>query len=691
MTISRLAIDVPYLLRMKGAESSHDLWMSISNDEAYRLQVWMEAASGKWTHLMDDDSPETWRTAQLTVRALERSVSILNYLLTSEVATPGDVKVLKGWLNSTDSSMFQQERTIVISMLQSLFEYLLGMGSAEERAGGRVLNELVVLKTEEPYHLRWPGHTFDVFVSYKHVRDGERAASLAGCLRTLGLECWLDRVQLKLDPGLVMVDLLLKRWLREALTASTCTVFFETALEAIADEDFRGNHVAFNWQVFEHRYARNVAYVRPSKSQVYFKDGRTLAWTTIPELAELIAGHVRGLPATSQADIQSPDEQVDLTCAVKNLQQHGRAYNSGLHSTTPLAALALLAPQTIDQNINESAPGADDVLLALARYDARTATALLSAGIDLYAMFAAGSKILGGRWSDSGTYRWADALGPDYGHRQLPAVLTETDLLNGLATQVVSGAGAIRKLLQRTFRLTHNTWTPEQVDEAVQQTATQLIACSAENECIHSCRHGRHGWLILRAGNTLRAVPVVRHGVYQLAEDCQPLPQNAAVYVRQTRYLFPEHVIADIEDTINDGRQELFDRALERYPEFALTFTGTPASCTVHILAGADDDISLLLLDAGEIRAVSCATESSPPSDAAHLAEVLRRLRPSVESSSRWNWPIAKAHTLDGVLIADKCTLRPAGPELSELGLLADVLSPLLRYHHVRELDYDDF
>ena len=640
---------------------------------------------------MDDNSPETWQTAQLTVRALERSVSILNYLLTSEVATPRDVKVLKTWLNSTDPSMFQQERTIVMSILQSLFEDLLGMGSGEERAGGRVLNELVVLKSEEPYHLRWPGYTFDVFVSYRHLRDGERAASLADCLRTLGLECWLDRVQLKLDPGLVVVDLLLKRWLREALTASTCTVFFETALEATADEDFRGNHVAFNWQVFEHRYARNVAYVRPGKCQVYFEDGRTLEWTTIPELAQLIAGHVRGLPAREQADIQSPDEQVDLTRAVKNLQQHGREYNSGFHSTTPLAALALLAPRTIDQNMNESAPGADDVLIALARYDARTATALLSAGIDLYAMFAVGSKILRGRWSDSSTYRWADVLGRSHGYRQVPEVFTETDLFNGLAAEVASGPGAMRKLLQRTLRLTHNTWAPDQIDQAVQQTATQLIACSAENERIHPCRHGRHGWLILRAGDTLRAVPVVRDGVYQLAEDCQPLPQNAAVYVRQTRYLFPEYVIADIEEAINDGRPELFDRALERHPEFALTVTGTPAPCTVHILAAADDDISLLLLDADEIRAVACAAESSPPSNAAHLAEVLRRLRPSAESSSRWRWPIAKAPTLDGVLIVDQCTLRPEGPELSELGLLADVLSPLLRYHHVRELDYDDF
>jgi hypothetical protein len=216
----------------------------------------------------------------------------------------------------------------------------------------------------------------------------------------------------------------------------------------------------------------------------------------------------------------------------------------------------------------------------------------------------------------------------------------------------------------------------------------KLIAWSAEDDNTRSCRHGRHGWLIVRAGDGVRAVPVVRHGVYRLAAECEPLPQNAAVYVRQTRHLFPEHVIAGIEDAIN---QKSFDRALEHHPEFALTFTGTPTPCTVHILAAADDEPSLLLLDADKVRAAACAPAPSPPPDAAHLAELVGRLRPAQIRSSRRLWPVGPAQALDGVLIADQCALPAAEPEVPALGLVADVLSPLLRYQHVRELDYDDF
>ena len=576
-------LDVPRLQRMQDAKSGNDLWMNINNDEAHRLQVWMQLASGKWTPLMGDESRETWQLAQTTVKALERVLLILNYLLASPVSSFSDVENLTAWFEAALPSTFYLEKEIAISILRSLGMEMVGMGSGKERAGGRELNELVILRTNEAYSPRWSGRTFDVFVSYKHVRYAEHAASLVSYLEALGLECWFDRAQLRLISGTVVVAPLRKRWLREALAASTCTVFFETALEATADNDFRGNQIAFNWQVYEHRYARNVAYIRPEKGELYFKDGGIVTWGTTPELAQLIAGHVRGLPSSRRVDAEPPEEEADLACAVNDLQQQGHEYSPSFNSATPLTAMAMLAPVTVSAGLAESRPYADDVLLALARYDPKAALALQSAGIDLLAMLAVGSKVQRGRWSDSSTYRWADVLGYNY-RPPLPTVFTEIDLFKGLAANVASGAGKAQKLLQLTLRFMHKTWTEDETDQEVQRIAHELIPYSPEDEQSLVCRHGRHGWFIVRSGDALRAVPVVRYGALELNTDCRPLPVNAAVFVQQTRYLFPKYVMTDAEGILNgDLEQEPFDRLLERRPELALTFTGTPVPCTGYL------------------------------------------------------------------------------------------------------------
>ena len=693
MAVLRYAVDIPNLQRMRDAVSSNDLWRSISNDEVHRLQVWMHEASGKWATLMSDHSPETWQTAQATIRALEGAVLSINYLLgVVPLADPGDVRVLEAWFSKATSSTFPQEGKIALSILQSLGLEIIGFGSGKERAGGRELNELAVLRSEKPYSLRWPSRTFDVFVSYKHLRDGERAATLADSLGALGLECWLDQVQLRLDPGSVVVDLLLKRWLREALTASRCTVFFETALEATADEDFRGKRVAFNWQVYEQRYARNIVYIRPTRGELYFDDGTTLNWSTVPELARLVAEHVHGLPPVDLPDAQPLHEQADLARAVADLRRYGHDYSPAFRTATPLASLALLAPRTIDAGVGEGGPGADDVLLALARYDPRSAMMLQSAGIDLHALFAAGSKILQGRWSDPSRYRWADVLGQDGGAHQLAAVFTETDLLKGLARGVLSGTGEARRLLEVTLRYVHRTWAQDEIDQAVQRAAEQLIAGSSENENAVACRHGRHGWIILKTTDALRAVPVARYGVFRLAADCRSLPQEVAIYIRQARYLFPGHVVAEVDENLNSTvAQDSFDELIERRPEFAVTFTGTPAPCTVHILTATDDDVALLALDASEIRIGTCAPEPSPPPHGADLIRALTRLESSGNSPLESRWPIETAPRLHGALISEPCMLLAAEPELSEFELLAKIVSPLRRYQHLRELEYDDF
>jgi hypothetical protein len=43
------------------------------------------------------------------------------------------------------------------------------------------------------------------------------------------------------------------------------------------------------------------------------------------------------------------------------------------------------------------------------------------------------------------------------------------------------------------------------------------------------------------------------------------------------------------------------------------------------------------------------------------------------------------------VLISEPCKLLITKPELTELALLTEVLSPLWRYLSLRELEYDDF
>jgi hypothetical protein len=123
----------------------------------------------------------------------------------------------------------------------------------------------------------------------------------------------------------------------------------------------------------------------------------------------------------------------------------------------------------------------------------------------------------------------------------------------------------------------------------------------------------------------------------------------------------------------------------------ALTFTGAPAACTVHLLATAGSDLPLMLLDADEVRAETCAPKVSGPPRAAHLAEMIGRLHGLGNGARQSRWPVEPAPTVPGVLIAEPCTLTATQPELSALGLLAEVISPLWRYQHARELTYDDF
>ena len=68
-----------------------------------------------------------------------------------------------------------------------------------------------------------------------------------------------------------------------------------------------------------------------------------------------------------------------------------------------------------------------------------------------------------------------------------------------------------------------------------------------------------------------------------------------------------------------------------------------------------------------------------------------RQLHSSRDGKLEAHWPTGEAQTLHGVLISEPCKLLTTKPELTELALLTEVLSPLWGYLSLRELGYDDF
>ena len=103
----------------------------------------------------------------------------------------------------------------------------------------------------------------DIFISYKHRRFYKTVKTLEGFLGELQVRTWLDQNKIAQNETLPRDEL--KRIIKTAVKKSRLTVFYETYDQLEIGHNSKP-HTAFNWQIFERQYAKEVLFVIPKSS-----------------------------------------------------------------------------------------------------------------------------------------------------------------------------------------------------------------------------------------------------------------------------------------------------------------------------------------------------------------------------------------------------------------------------------------
>jgi hypothetical protein len=692
MLNDRIVVSVPGLSKMTKARSSRDLYDDLGNDELWDFSSLVEELTGNTIGSAGAEPPEAWTAVRRLISALGQSTGMLNLLLALEPSSdPQAIARLQEWLRQYQGSDLDLQVQIAHRVLAGLLQ-LLARGDGLPRDGGLGLR-FVTFHREALEPDPWAGETYDVFISYKHSMYRNEAEYLYNALTKRGLKCWLDRHELAINTGRI-ADSKLTRKLRYALQAAQCTLFFETVAEATVDANFRGRHTAKSWQAFEHRNANDLMYVRSTpRHEIELNwGGRKVEWRNLDDVVDVVQLRSESWqgqdPRASDGRFWAPVREPDLSQAVTQLGAAAEEYFEASIEVAPLAALALLAPGDDEHGYRPAL--ASDVFVFALRYDPFSALVVEHAGLDLYKLFAVGTTVNNHRWSAHHSRLLTDLFGSDPGSpfRQRIAQkgkLDSRDVLRGIIEAGDANSFG-SELLTSTLRYMHGATSNEEVHAAREQLSSMISQADVQQP------PGAHGWLFLSTEAGWRTHPVVTGGRHGLAP--QPgLPDTAAVLCRQSRRVYPDELVAELDELVNG---ELPDHALDRLlterPELALTFSGRLwVSQTLELLPGDETPMFLYNLNAthraGEHPAQSGSVTGSKLRAALQAALATAELIQYQDVGG----PFHDRRPQPAVLLAGHLDGGNPTDRLLFLTLCTTVLRPLWEYQSVRDLDFDDF
>jgi len=108
------------------------------------------------------------------------------------------------------------------------------------------------------------GFRHDIFVSYKQKRFFRNAKWVSDFCQDIGLRTWIDQEQIRQNVILPREEM--QALLKEAVLASRLVILFETYDAAERELSSGEASTAFNWQIHEQQYAKEILIVVPSQT-----------------------------------------------------------------------------------------------------------------------------------------------------------------------------------------------------------------------------------------------------------------------------------------------------------------------------------------------------------------------------------------------------------------------------------------
>ncbi|MEJ2890905.1 toll/interleukin-1 receptor domain-containing protein [Actinomycetospora aeridis] len=684
-----MVLDVRRAGHLRAARDANSVWRGITTDEAWAVEGWVHDVTGRSVTLAYNEDPDDWAIVAPVVETLEPAASATNVLLCqievrdqphkALLELSEHMKELRRTLPDVDARLY-----LISTFLHELWWSSARVWSGDESGGEPTAGTtLVGVRLEEPYRPQWSEAQFDVFISYRHRAYEHEAHRLHQLLSEAGLRCWLDVQDLALRGDEKIDQRLLRGRLQEAIAASACTALFAIEAEGVEGEDERGANVAFSWSDFERRHSRVLVALHPRLRLLIHDGGRQKRWENDAELTALVEETAR---TARDRGVDRGDAEVDLGAAVHELHRQAGS-TSTARPCTPLASLALLAPQWFDSWGHRRPVTNEDVLTALVRYDPSATLALREAGVDSVALHAAAARWQTTRWSEPGPRRWDDVFDLFAGSQPKPALPVNEEALLAQVIDNLSHSPATP--LVRAAKLSASS---DEEDEHLALLA-RVRHQAHERAASTTCRHGRHGWLVIREGGRVRPVPVVH--VRSIAIDGERwfLPERFGIWMQQSDRLFPVDAVEGLEAVLNsDDIEGGLSSVLTERPEVALTLDGAVRPCRVHHVPRSPvDRFESVLIDLAETATGSCAVGPEPVTELAELAEAIAALAAGESPASPPPlWPTTPLRSSEALLVAPACSHPVVRRRASALDTLVEDLGPVLEVSRTLALPYDD-
>jgi hypothetical protein len=705
-TRRRPRLSIPQLSRIRDAPAFDQVERRLNNDQVYYLERLFQAIFGRHFRRRE---PADWAAFQLLIPALDSAVNLIDYFFDRHDVAFDDhrcdfsvSRVLRALEKRSDGGSDPVLRAVLHDLARDLrvAEFTLDPPDC----GHLAINSLVLAQFL-PTHRTAPSEdVFDVFVSYKTRTYLQEADSLRTLLEQEGLRCWFDRERLRLADGDRLDKLELKRLLKTGLEASRLTVFFETYAEATADEDFRGDRTAFNWQVFEHRYSERIVYVRPPAQMLNFADGRAgIPYRGLQDLAKKIVELAKGAflptqPLTVTKRDWNSGSRKELREAATSLRASVAGFFKSAVEISARTTLLLLAPRVAGAHGSSHLAMGGDVLVSLVRLSPFAMIAFRESGIDPAALVAVGAKPTDALWAPAGEFRMQDLFGSAQSAGKVASFVTETGLLGdaglllGLLDFARRASSSAHDLLLRTLRYMRREETSEQDWTAAIATAAEAVATAAGRG---SSFESKQQWLMTRADGGVALWPFGEAGVYHVSGLEGDDPTGFVLNCLQLRTTVNAEALSAISAMLASGSTaDLIDEEVSQYPtlEFELSDIESIATCVVYGPTSEAGRRDFFLTHASPAARVPIDIEI-PPSGP-RLGRMLIRARAALNDEekelgpSEWGWRRESA-----VILGSRRERTPVAPEqrreLSLFDLESQVLAPLWRTRTEIEVTYE--
>jgi len=574
-------------LRMRSQPSLHEMWRRTSNRAWHGLNHLNEALNG--TPHVIAMSPKTEPSAadlktmaelNRTLDAAETAVDFLNFVAAIEgggqpvfedrEALYAAVRRNGQWIDPGEGPA--ATASLALRAAAEIALHLRAYVPREEEHE----KDLLALDEDEGPAPAPTDRSFDVFISYRQRDYGDLAAQLSAALKQQGKTAWLDREQLTPPRSGRFARQELVRRLIDGILRSRVMVFFETYDEAVADQDYRGRSVRFNWQVLEQRYGTDVVLIRPKTQQVQTSFQSFARYRNMSDVAGMLVAGLDQGRRFSAFSRNLPDE-VGYDQAAGDLSQQAVEYFGRNIAISPQAAVALLAPRSADPNMPILS---DDVLVALLRQSAWAACMLAASGLDPESVLRVGAQVSTTRWEPPSSGRLPNVFGSSLHVDMSNDLLDEQNLLLGLLAAAAAERLQASELINRAYCLSLERISSRDEDQAAAQRIYDRL-----NETLKS--RGRltfpeQQWEIRRLGGRWKLRPCASCGIWRFND---PVAGNdfASIAVEQSRILYLPEEIAALEQHLNAGDTEALDRFFEDHPHFRRAFA-TSRATVVDIL-----------------------------------------------------------------------------------------------------------